>query len=516
MPITTCFVDIDDVNEFTWLTPLQAAVEARIGKPDTDTIWIMDTQVCVDTPLDNHLIWQTRDNGSVGLAVCLREEHGKFNCIRHVADVSLAVRSGAPVINRTHVDMAKVVQHNLHSNNYRDGEWGTFRHYVINEEDMYAYKEVEHAYLNTLVRGDLSSLAWVESANQFHHCYAHDSRVLVNIHYAALNFRDIMIASGRLVVDAIPGALGDRDCLLGLEYSGRVAVSGQPVMGIAAGQACATSVRVHECFYWPIPDGWTMRQAATVPIAYCTVKIFAPLHPLHDLTCAGLLCAVHSRPITSRRIGAYSQWRRRRGHGRHRCGVVDELHRVHNRLEHVVDIIEFHLAICNFTSFSCLCSIFSPSPPPVGSDEKRACLQKRFPQLHAENFTNSRNAHEFEMHIRQQTQGRGVDLVLNSLAEEKLQVAARGSHRATPFCPSLQASLRCLGQNGRFCEIGKFDLSVNAALGMSVFMKNVSFHGILLDSLLDGDNAEWMDVRKMFEQGLKDKVGLKGIRRFRD
>jgi hypothetical protein len=56
MPITTCFVDIDDVNEFTWLTPLQAAVEARIGKPDTDTIWIMDTQVCVDTPLDNHLI----------------------------------------------------------------------------------------------------------------------------------------------------------------------------------------------------------------------------------------------------------------------------------------------------------------------------------------------------------------------------------------------------------------------------------------------------------------------------
>lgn len=42
----------------------------------------------------------------------------------------------------------------------------------------------------------------------------------------------------------------------------------------------------------------------------------------------------------------------------------------------------------------------------------------------------------------------GVDIVLNSLAEEKLQ-----------------ASLRVLAQNGRFLEIGKFDLSNNTALG---------------------------------------------------
>jgi len=42
----------------------------------------------------------------------------------------------------------------------------------------------------------------------------------------------------------------------------------------------------------------------------------------------------------------------------------------------------------------------------------------------------------------------GVNLVLNSLAEEKLQ-----------------ASLRCLAQHGRFLEIGKFDLSNNSQLG---------------------------------------------------
>ena len=42
----------------------------------------------------------------------------------------------------------------------------------------------------------------------------------------------------------------------------------------------------------------------------------------------------------------------------------------------------------------------------------------------------------------------GVDMVLNSLAEEKLQ-----------------ASIRCLARHGRFLEIGKYDLSNNSPLG---------------------------------------------------
>ena len=54
----------------------------------------------------------------------------------------------------------------------------------------------------------------------------------------------------------------------------------------------------------------------------------------------------------------------------------------------------------------------------------------------------------FEWDILRATKGKGVDVVLNSLAEEKLQ-----------------ASLRCLAQHGRFLEIGKFDLSNNTPLG---------------------------------------------------
>lgn len=45
----------------------------------------------------------------------------------------------------------------------------------------------------------------------------------------------------------------------------------------------------------------------------------------------------------------------------------------------------------------------------------------------------------------------GVDVVLNSLAEEKLQ-----------------ASIRCLARHGRFLEIGKYDLSNNSPLGQWV------------------------------------------------
>ena len=84
------------------------------------------------------------------------------------------------------------------------------------------------------------------------------------------------------------------------------------------------------------------------------------------------------------------------------------------------------------------------------------------------------------------TNGRGVQVVLNSLAEEKLQ-----------------ASLRCLARHGRFLEIGKYDLSNNTPLGMALFLKNVSFHGILLDAIFEEDNPEWIQVSDLLTNGIK-------------
>jgi len=78
---------------------------------------------------------------------------------------------------------------------------------------------------------------------------------------------------------------------------------------------------------------------------------------------------------------------------------------------------------------------------------KNTCqLNKHFFQIPENHIGNSRDT-SFEHMIKRETNGRGVDLVLNSLSEEKLQ-----------------ASIRCLAKGGRFIEIGKFDIANNNPL----------------------------------------------------
>lgn len=57
----------------------------------------------------------------------------------------------------------------------------------------------------------------------------------------------------------------------------------------------------------------------------------------------------------------------------------------------------------------------------VGNDFKKQTLMKKYPCLTDDCFASSRTT-EFENMIKRQTNGKGVDLVLNSLADDKLQV----------------------------------------------------------------------------------------------
>lgn len=66
------------------------------------------------------------------------------------------------------------------------------------------------------------------------------------------------------------------------------------------------------------------------------------------------------------------------------------------------------------------CEVFTT----VSSQEKRDFLKARFPQLRERNFANSRST-DFEQHIRHETRGKGVDIVLNSLAHEMLQATKK-------------------------------------------------------------------------------------------
>lgn len=101
----------------------------------------------------------------------------------------------------------------------------------------------------------------------------------------------------------------------------------------------------------------------------------------------------------------------------------------------------------------------------VSTNEKKEYLLGMFSNLKRENIGNSRDT-SFESMIMERTRGKGVDYVLNSLSEEKLQ-----------------ASLRCLGEGGKFLEIGKFDMANDNPIGMKHFLKGLSFHSVMVDKL---------------------------------
>uniref|UniRef100_A0A7E4UMS9 Fatty acid synthase n=1 Tax=Panagrellus redivivus TaxID=6233 RepID=A0A7E4UMS9_PANRE len=424
------FIDIDDIETFNWIAPLQQTLEERLSEPDNKTIWLTSTTV--------------RNNGVLGIALCFVEENLKFNRFRTFCDISVKRenRTGPPVISLDSPAAKEILAKDLHANNYRDGQWGSVRHMVVKDDETHSYKETEHAFLNTLIRGDLSSLTWVESPNQFFDVMVDKkpNHELCSVYYSAVNFRDVMLASGKLPPDAIPGQFADRECLLGMEFSGRLK-DGTPVMGILPAQALATSVILDREYAWEVPQHWTLAEAATVPVIYATAYYALVMR------------------------------------GRIRKGDKILIHGGSGGVGQAAIAIALHYG----------CEVFTT----VSSETKKDFLKKRFPQLTERNFANSRHV-DFELHIRHITKGRGVDVVLNSLAKEMLQ-----------------ASVRCLAQHGRYLEIGKVDMSLNNNLGMAHFLKNITFHGILLDAVMDqsiGKKEEWIEVARLLEDGIKSGV----------
>jgi NADPH:quinone reductase-like Zn-dependent oxidoreductase len=94
----------------------------------------------------------------------------------------------------------------------------------------------------------------------------------------------------------------------------------------------------------------------------------------------------------------------------------------------------------------------------VGSEEKVQYLMDRF-GIPQHRIFNSRSA-DFLHDVKRETNGRGVDVVLNSLTG-----------------PLLHASWDCLASFGRMIELGKRDFLSNGQLSMGPFIKNRSYIG---------------------------------------
>jgi len=204
----------------------------------------------------------------------------------------------------------------------------------------------------------------------------------IRMQAAGLNFKDVLNALGMLAGDEPP---------LGGECAGEVTAVGAGVAGFAAGQrvlavarrSFASEVVAAAELTAPLPAGLGYEQAATLPIAFCTAHL-----ALHDLgrLAPGERVLVHA---ASGGVGlAAVQLARRAG----------------------AEVLAT-----------------------AGSAEKRAFLLA----LGVRHVFPSRSP-EFAAEVHRATGGRGVDLVLNSLAGELLA-----------------PSLACAADGGRFVEIGR-------------------------------------------------------------
>lgn len=242
--------------------------------------------------------------------------------------------------------------------------------------------------------------------------------VEVQVQATGLNFRDVMYTLGLLSDEAIEN--GFAGPTLGLEFSGVVAAVGEGVTDLAVGDAVvgfgpasfSDRLIASRQAVAPVPEGISFAAAATIPTTFFTVyyalKHLARLAPGEKILIHGAAGGVGIAAIQ------VAQW----------LGA------------------EVHAS--------------------VGSEEKRDFLRL----LGIEHLYDSR-ALTFAEEILDVTDGRGVDVVLNSLAGE-----------------AINQNLRALRPFGRFLELGKRDFYENTPVGLRPFRNNLSYFGIDSDQLM--------------------------------
>jgi acyl transferase domain-containing protein/NADPH:quinone reductase-like Zn-dependent oxidoreductase/NADP-dependent 3-hydroxy acid dehydrogenase YdfG/acyl carrier protein len=114
----------------------------------------------------------------------------------------------------------------------------------------------------------------------------------------------------------------------------------------------------------------------------------------------------------------------------------------------------------------------------AGTPEKR----KKLKEMGIKYIAHSRNL-EFAQQIKEWTNGRGVDVVINATSGE-----------------SLFQSFEALAPFGRFIEIGKLDIAENNTLPMHKFNKNITFASIDVDLMLQ--------IKEPFAEQLFRELGV--------
>jgi NADPH:quinone reductase-like Zn-dependent oxidoreductase len=61
------------------------------------------------------------------------------------------------------------------------------------------------------------------------------------------------------------------DCLIGMEFAGRRTETGERVFGFSLYRSIATFVDARDDLITSIPENWSMEDAVTILMTYCTV-----------------------------------------------------------------------------------------------------------------------------------------------------------------------------------------------------------------------------------------------------
>ncbi|KAG4069737.1 hypothetical protein HA402_003178 [Bradysia odoriphaga] len=365
-------------------------------------------------------------SGIMGLVNCIRKEPNgnRVSCVFINDD-------NAPPFSLDDPFYKEQLKLGLAINVFKNGQWGSYRHLELMQKiDEKSHRN--HCYANVLQRGDLSTLTWIEGSID-----VVKTQSLVNIQYASLNFRDIMLATGRLSVEVFGTNRLEQECVLGFEFAG-VNESGKRVMGTVISGSLATHVIPENYLTWIVPDKWTLREAATCPVVYVTVyTAFFTSNPIKK----GNSILIHA------------------GSGGIGLAAIR---------------VAFAYGLEVFTT--------------VSTPEKKKFIMDCYPQLKESNIGNSRDC-SFEEMIKIQTDGKGVDFVLNSLSDEKLH-----------------ASIRCLGRGGTFLEIGKFDLANDTKIGLGDFLKEISFRSVLVENLFTATDDALQRIYTLIENDLRSGI----------
>ena len=284
-------------------------------------------------------------------------------------------------------------------------------------------------------RGRVDGLAWTA----FTPPEPGPGEVSIEVDAAGLNFRDLMWTMGLLPDEALlDGFAGPT---LGLECAGRVAAVGDGVTRIAVGDrvmalapaALASHAITKESACVCLPEGLSAEAATTIPVAFMTV-----VHALGSLA-------------------------------RLRAGETVLIHGAAGGVGLAAIQYARHVGARIIAT--------------AGSEMKREYVRL----LGADAVLDSRSI-AFADEVRRLTDGRGVDVVLNSL-----------SGRA------MERSLAAIAPLGRFVELGKRDFFADTAIGLRPMWRNVAYFGVDVDSLAHHRPAAMADllgeISALLEQG---------------